>query len=488
MAARGRAAQGDGQHLLGVALDITPRKRAEAQADEDRAALRHMTRVSLLGQLSASIAHQLNQPLASILSNAEAAQKMLQRDPVDLAELREICDDIVAEDHRAAEVIRRLGALFKRGEPTLVPLDVNELVRDTLDLTRTNLLTRHVAVSVELSAELPPVDGDRVQLQQLLLNLIVNAADAMEGTPEAERRLTVSTALTDGQVSDLRRRPRPGHRRGRPAQGLRSVLEHQGRRHGHGPGHLPLDRRGAPRLSELAQRGRGRRGVLRAAAGPPRAMTAALAPTVFIVDDDAALLRALSRLLREHGWQVATFASAEDFLAQRDVHAPGCLVLDVHLPGLDGLALQRRLAEDGPALPIVFLTGHGDIPMTVQALKAGAVDFLTKPVAADALLAAVRNGVELDALARAKRADGAALRQRLDSLTPREREVLAGLIAGKLNKQIAARPGHRRADGEVPPRAHHGAHAGAHRRRADAPGGQCRLRRRLADAAQRRQA
>ena len=201
MAARGRAAQGGGQHLLGVALDITPRKRAEMQADEDRAALRHMTRVSLLGQLSASIAHQLNQPLASILSNAEAAQKMLQRDPVDLAELREICDDIVAEDHRAAEVIRHLGALFKRGEPTLVPLDVNELVRDTLDLTRTNLLTRHVTVSVELSTELPPVDGDRVQLQQLLLNLIVNAADAMEGTPQAERRLTVSTALTDGQVA-----------------------------------------------------------------------------------------------------------------------------------------------------------------------------------------------------------------------------------------------------------------------------------------------
>jgi len=201
MAARGRAATGDGQSLLGVALDITPRKRAEAQADQDRAALRHMTRVSLLGQLSASIAHQLNQPLASILSNAEAAQKMLQREPVDLAELREICDDIVAEDHRAADVIRRLGALFRRGEPKLVPLDLNELVRDTLDLTRTNLLTRHVAVSVELSAELPPVDGDRVQLQQLLLNLIVNAADAMEGTPQAERRLTVSTALTVGQVA-----------------------------------------------------------------------------------------------------------------------------------------------------------------------------------------------------------------------------------------------------------------------------------------------
>ena len=167
-------------------------------------------------------------------------------------------------------------------------------------------------------------------------------------------------------------------------------------------------------------------------------MTAAPAPTVFIVDDDVPLLRALSRLLREHDWQVATFSSAENFLAQRDARAPGCLVLDVNLPGLDGLALQRWLAEAGPALPIVFLTGHGDIPMTVQALKAGAVDFLTKPVAAQALLAAVRNGVEQDALARAQRDEGAILRQRLDSLTQREREVLAGLMAGRLNKQIAA--------------------------------------------------
>jgi C4-dicarboxylate-specific signal transduction histidine kinase len=201
MAARGRAAMGGSPQLLGVALDITPRKRAEEQAEQDRGALRHMTRVSLLGQLSASIAHQLNQPLASILSNAEAAQKMLQRTPVDLAELREICDDIVAEDHRAAEVIRRLGALFKRGEPTLLPLDINELVHDTLDLARTNLLTRHVRLTTELASDLPPVDGDRVQLQQLLLNLIVNAADAMDATPQAERLLTLSTTLADGHVA-----------------------------------------------------------------------------------------------------------------------------------------------------------------------------------------------------------------------------------------------------------------------------------------------
>ncbi len=121
--------------LLGVTIDITQRKRAAVQAEQDRAALNHMTRVSLLGQLSASIAHQLNQPLASILGNAEAAQKMLEREPVDLAELREICADIVAEDHRAAEVIRRLGVLFKRGEPMFEPVHVNDLVRDTIELT-----------------------------------------------------------------------------------------------------------------------------------------------------------------------------------------------------------------------------------------------------------------------------------------------------------------------------------------------------------------
>jgi C4-dicarboxylate-specific signal transduction histidine kinase len=154
-----------------------------------------MTRVALLGQLSASIAHQLNQPLASILGNAEAAQKMLQREPVDLPELRDICADIVAEDQRAADVIRRLGALFRRSPPALAPLDVNELVRDTVELTRTNLLLHQVALVTTLAPDLPPLEGDRVQLQQMLLNLIVNAADAMDTLPEAARVMTISSAL-----------------------------------------------------------------------------------------------------------------------------------------------------------------------------------------------------------------------------------------------------------------------------------------------------
>jgi C4-dicarboxylate-specific signal transduction histidine kinase len=159
-----------------------------------------MTRVSLLGQLSASIAHQLNQPLASILGNAEAALKMLDRETPDVAELREICRDIVTADHSAAHAIRRLGALFKRGEPLFEALDINELVRDTIQLTRSMLNMRHVTVATELEPALPPVSGDRVQLQQLLLNLIVNACDAMVDLPEDRRAATIRTESLDGTI------------------------------------------------------------------------------------------------------------------------------------------------------------------------------------------------------------------------------------------------------------------------------------------------
>ena len=187
---RGRAdGGGHGERLLGVTLDVTPRKLAELQAERDRTALRHMSRVSTLGQLSASIAHQMNQPLAAILGNAEAVQKILGREPLDLAELRAICDDIVSEGLRAAEVIRHLRALFRRrSELQLESIDMNRLVLETLDLVRSDFLARHVRVVTELDPSLPTVDGDRVQIQQVLLNLVLNAADAVSGIDEHERR------------------------------------------------------------------------------------------------------------------------------------------------------------------------------------------------------------------------------------------------------------------------------------------------------------
>jgi PAS domain S-box-containing protein len=194
--ARGRAQKESGERMLGVALDVTERKFAELRAAEDRTALRYMTRVSTLGQLSASIAHQLNQPLAAILGNAEAARKMLGRERVDLAELREICDDIVSDDNRAAEVIRRLGALYKRGDMKTELLDLNDLIRETLELLRTELLTRHLTPVPDLAPGLPPIEAGRVQLQQVMLNLFLNAADAMSGIEARERRLAIRTELS----------------------------------------------------------------------------------------------------------------------------------------------------------------------------------------------------------------------------------------------------------------------------------------------------
>lgn len=159
--------------------------------------------------------------------------------------------------------------------------------------------------------------------------------------------------------------------------------------------------------------------------------------TIFLVDDDAAVRRSLARLLRLEGWTVETFDSAEAFLARPDPAAEGCLVLDVNLPGLDGLALQQRLAETGQAMPIVFLSGHGDIPMTVRAVKAGAADFLVKPVPSQDLLRAIDAAVQAHVAMRQAQGELVELQRRLALLTAREREVLAALAKGRLNKQIA---------------------------------------------------
>jgi len=157
--------------------------------------------------------------------------------------------------------------------------------------------------------------------------------------------------------------------------------------------------------------------------------------TVFLVDDDASVLRGLERLLRAAGFAVRGFTSPEAFLEQHDPAAPGCAVLDLAMNGLSGLELQRALAARGGDRPVIFLTGRGDIAATVQAMKAGATDFLTKPVPAQDLVTAVRLGIEKDRQARAARAG---VEGRLATLTPREHEVLRLVVAGRLNKQIAA--------------------------------------------------
>jgi FixJ family two-component response regulator len=163
--------------------------------------------------------------------------------------------------------------------------------------------------------------------------------------------------------------------------------------------------------------------------------------TVFIVDDDAGVLKALSRLLRTRGYDVRSFTSPQEFLTQHDATVAGCAVLDVSMPGLDGLGLQRALSAAGSQRPVIFITGKGDIPTSVRAMKEGAVDFLTKPVRAQELLEAIARAEREDERSRRMRIELESIQQKIVTLTPREREVLTHVVAGRLNKQIAGELG-----------------------------------------------
>jgi FixJ family two-component response regulator len=160
-------------------------------------------------------------------------------------------------------------------------------------------------------------------------------------------------------------------------------------------------------------------------------------PIVFVVDDDISVRESLEALIRLEGLEVQTFSSAQEFLAHPRVSTPSCMILDVSLPGLNGLELQRRVSSEQRDMPIIFITGHGDIPMTVQAMKAGAVEFLTKPFADHVLLNAIRNAVDRSRAVIAREDELRSLKGRHAQLTPREREVMALVVVGLMNKQIA---------------------------------------------------
>jgi len=168
---------------------------------------------------------------------------------------------------------------------------------------------------------------------------------------------------------------------------------------------------------------------------------AAERPVVFVIDDDPSMRHALEDLVASVGLEPRVFATPQDFLQARRADAPGCLVLDVRLPGASGLAFQQELAKAGIHLPVIFITGHGDIPMSVRAIKAGAVEFLSKPFRDQELLDAIHAGIERDRLQRQAAAAIAGLQQRFATLTEREREIMALVIAGHANKRIAARLG-----------------------------------------------
>ena len=197
IAARGRGRYLDGlaNDMLGVVLDITERKRVEEETQRHRQELAHVSRVSIMGELSASMAHELNQPLTAILTNAQAAQRFMASGKADLDEFREILKDIAHDTTRARDVIRHLRSLVKKSAPDFTPLDLNDTIREVIGFLHGDIVARNVRVTLELAPNLPPVHGDRIQLQQVTINLLLNAFDALNGNPVPERLVTVATAL-----------------------------------------------------------------------------------------------------------------------------------------------------------------------------------------------------------------------------------------------------------------------------------------------------
>jgi PAS domain S-box-containing protein len=203
IAARGQPRDGDASRsasFIGIFTDITALKSAESDAELQRRQVTHLMRQSMLGELSGAIAHELNQPLTAILSNAETAQDLLNRKDMDLDQVRDILKDIIEDDNRAGEVIRRLRRLLRKGESKAEPINLNQLVESTLNLMRGELVRRRISVEVALAADMPASVGDSVQLQQVLLNLIMNAAEAMSEKPPRQRELIIITRATGEQI------------------------------------------------------------------------------------------------------------------------------------------------------------------------------------------------------------------------------------------------------------------------------------------------
>jgi len=435
-----------GEMLAGVIA----RRAAERREQEAQAQAAHAARVGTMGVFAASLVHELTQPLAASLANAETVVELLGASSPDLDEARATAADIVADDRRAGELIQQLRRFLRRGEVERTALDLRGVVDEVLRLTGGEAADQGVAVALDIPDGLPAIVGDRVQLQQVLVNLLLNAFDAVAANEPGARSVAVRARPIGSGVAVEVADTGSGMDEATLARVFEPFFTTKSRGMGLG---LSISR------TIVSSHG----GVLTVRSDPgagttfrvelplrppgevrPERREAAPVPgtgTVFVIDDDPSMCRAIERQLHSAGHRVETFTSAQGFL-DRPAHAGvACIVSDVRMPGLSGLDLQASLAAAGRDLPMVFISGHGNVSTAAHALRAGAVHFLAKPFTRSELLAAVAEALARGRERDTSRAEREALQARYDSLTPREREVLPLVLAGLLNKVIADRLG-----------------------------------------------
>ena len=405
----------DGQpEYMAAVQDVTQRRLSEEALAKARSELAHVARVTTLGALTASIAHEVNQPLAGIITNASTCLRMLAADPPNVDGARETARRTIRDGNRASEVITRLRALFSKKNASTETVDLNEAAREVVALSLSELQRSQVILRQELADDLPPVTGDRVQLQQVILNLLLNAADAMRDINDRPRLLVIRTERdTDDHVRLSVQDAGVGFepqavaklfdafyttKSGGMGIGLsvsRSIIEsHHGRlwaAPNDGPGatfSFSIPRRSEDVFGDQSPNAIWTSAVTDDAAGREEALMTTHS-LVSVVDDDESVRESLPDLLREFGFAVQAFSSAEEFLASDYVGQTKCLILDIAMPGMSGPVLQQELTLRGQAIPIVFITAHGDESVRPRLLQQGAVECLFKPFSDTALLGAL---------------------------------------------------------------------------------------------------
>ena len=395
----------------------------------------------------------------AVVTNADTCLRWLAKDPPDLDETREAAERIVSAGHRAADIIRTIRTLARKSATEVTRFDVNSAISDVLAPTSGELRRYDVLLETQLSAGLEPVSGDRGQIQQVILNLTVNAIEAMTAGRHSPRVLRVSSQMAGRNnvliaVADTGTGLDPTTVDGifdaffttKPdgmGMGLsicRSIVEAHGGRlwaSSNSPRGSIFQFTVPAAASEALNASESRNASDPSMTVPDDECES----TVAVIDDDPDIREALRGLLRSVGLRAELFASVQEFLGTVRPDRPGCLILDVRLPGRSGLDLQEQLAQANIRRPVIFISGHADVPMSVRAMKAGAVEFLTKPVRDQDLLDAIQVAITKDRARRDEERTLARLRADFDTLTPRERAVMMLVVAGRLNKQIAAELG-----------------------------------------------